>query len=357
MRGPGQRVGDERRHAAGEQGDDEPAPAAAAALLAPPTPRIPRPRRRECPSRPPERPRRMRPCPPGGACRAPARRRRGRRRKASASLKRASGSLASARITTASRAGGMSGLIALGRRGRLGDLLERDGDGAVSLERDPSRQCLVEDHPDRVDVRARRRRLALRLLRREVLRRPHHGAGGGDVGVLTAPGDAEVGDAGAALVVDQDVLRLQVAVDDPLAVGEAGGVEDLPGEVDRVLGPHPALDQVLQRGAVDVLHGDEVGVAEDTAVEDPDHVRVLEPGRRLRLALEALDELLVLREAVVQDLDRHVAVELGVLREPDVRHPARADLPIEPVALVDHRALARIGHQAPPCRAGSRRPP
>jgi hypothetical protein len=37
--------------------------------------------------------------------------------KASASLKRAAGSLASARITTASRAGGTFGLMVLGRRG------------------------------------------------------------------------------------------------------------------------------------------------------------------------------------------------------------------------------------------------
>ena len=39
---------------------------------------------------------------------------------------------------------------------RLGDLLQGDRDGAVALERDPAGQRLVEDHPDRVDVRARR---------------------------------------------------------------------------------------------------------------------------------------------------------------------------------------------------------
>ncbi len=167
--------------------------------------------------------------------------------------------------------------------------------------------------------------LALRLLRREVLGGPHHRAGGGDVGALAA-GDAEVGDPGAAVVVDQHVLRLQVAVDDPLAVGEARGVEDLAGEVDRVLGAHPALDQVLQLRAVDVLHRDEVGVAELAAVEDADHVRVLEAGGGLGLAAEALDELLVLGEAVVEDLDRDVAVELPVRGQPDVGHAAGADL-------------------------------
>ena len=44
--------------------------------------------------------------------------------------------------------------------------------------------------------------------------------------------DAEVRDLRAALVVDDDVLRLEVAVDDAAAVREARGAQDLHGEVD-----------------------------------------------------------------------------------------------------------------------------
>ena len=105
--------------------------------------------------------------------------------------------------------------------------------------------------------------------------------------------------------------------------------------------PIPPLTSSFSCGPVDVLHRDEVGVLELAAVEDADHVRVLEAGRRLGLAAEALDELLVLGEAVVEDLDRDLAIELGVVGEPDVGHPARADLALELVALVDHRPLAR----------------
>ena len=238
--------------------------------------------------------------------------------------------------------------------GGFGDLLERHGDGAVALERHAAGERLVEDHADRVDVRARRGRLALRLFRRDVLRRPHHGTGGGDVRALAGAGDAEVGDACSALVVDQDVLGLQVAVHDPLAVREAGRVQDLTGEVDRILRAHPPLDQVLERRAVDVLHRDEVSAVERAAVEDPDDVRVLEAGGSLCLALEALHELGVLREVVVQDLDRDLAVELGVVREPDVGHPARADLAVQAVALVDDGAALRLSHWSSP--GGSTRP-
>ena len=50
------------------------------------------------------------------------------------------------------------------------------------------------------------------------------------------------------------------------------------------------------------------------------------PGGVRRLAPEALDELLVVRVALVQDLDRDTASELAILGQPDVRHAARAEL-------------------------------
>ena len=56
-----------------------------------------------------------------------------------------------------------------------------------------------------------------------------------------------------------------------------------------------------------VLHRDVVGAVELAAVVDADDVRVLKAGRRLGLAAEALDELVVLGEALVQQLQRHPA--------------------------------------------------
>ena len=135
-------------------------------------------------------------------------------------------------------------------------------------------------------------------------------------------GDAEVGDPGAALGVDEHVLGLEVAVDDPALVRELRRLEDLADDLDRLADGQPARDQVLERGALDVLHRDPVAAVGLAAVVDADHVRVLEPRRRLRLAAEALDELRVLGEALVQELERHPAAEHRVVGEPDVGHPA-----------------------------------
>ena len=48
-------------------------------------------------------------------------------------------------------------------------------------------------------------------------------------------GDAEVGDLGVPGVVDDHVVRLEVPVDDAVAVGEAGRAQDLDAEVDHAL--------------------------------------------------------------------------------------------------------------------------
>ena len=85
------------------------------------------------------------------------------------------------------------------------------------------------------------------------------------------------------------------------------------------------------------------------AVIDADDVRVLEPRRRFRLAPEPLDELLVLREAPVQHLERDLTAEMRVLGAVDVRHPAGADPLDDPVAAVDCGVVGDLGH----CRSAS----
>ena len=136
-------------------------------------------------------------------------------------------------------------------------------------------------------------------------------------------------------------------MDDPVPVREPDGGEDLPGVVDRDGDRRlPAGDdQLLERRPVQVLHGDVVGALSLAAVVDRHDVRVREPGGVLRLAPEALDELLVAGMPLVEHLDRDPPAELLVLGEVHVRHPAGPELADDHVApvedLVDQRVRDR----------------
>ena len=61
-----------------------------------------------------------------------------------------------------------------------------------------------------------------------------------------------------------------------------------------------------------------------------------------RLAPEALDELVVVRVPLVEDLDGDPATELLVLREVDVGHAPAAELPGDPVARGEERSVERV---------------
>ena len=100
-------------------------------------------------------------------------------------------------------------------------------------------------------------------------------------------GEAEVGDLGLAVERQEDVRRLEVAVDDPVIVGDAHGpgegLDELRGLADR---ERAAAQLPLEAAAVDVLH-DEVGEPVPLAdLVDLHEVGVREAGHRLHLGAE-----------------------------------------------------------------------
>ena len=227
-----------------------------------------------------------------------------------------------------------------------------DAHRVVAGERRTPGDHLVHHDAERVEVAARVGLGALGLLRREVRRRAHHRAGLGEVRLgrrVEGPGDAEVGDLHRAVRADEDVRRLDVAVDEPGGVGEAEGGGDLAGDLGRLLRREVAVgaQDVGERAPVDVLHGDEVGRGVLAPVEHVDDVRVVEVGGRLGLAAEALDEVGVDGELGEQHLDRHLAIEQAVVAEEHVGHPAAPDALQQLVAIVDDR----VGRECRPTSA------
>ena len=110
-------------------------------------------------------------------------------------------------------------------------------------------------------------------------------------------------------------------------------------------------DQLLERAAREVLHRDVVRAVVGAAVVDADDVGVLEAGRRLGLAAEALDEVRVLGEAAVQQLQRDLAPELLVLGQEHVGHPPGAEAREHLVAAVDDRAVVDARSGIGSCRS------
>ncbi len=168
---------------------------------------------------------------------------------------------------------------------------------------------LEEDDAGGVEVGALVDRLAERLLGGEVLERADGGLGGGDPGVvaLEVEGEAEVGELDGAVVGEQDVAGLDVAVDDADAVQRGEAAEDLGGKRHGLLDrQRPFGHSVAQRAAGDRLERDEDGRTRALDVENADDVGVGEIAGDADLALQTRQR--ARGEAVLaQDLERDLA--------------------------------------------------
>ena len=236
----------------------------------------------------------------------------------------------------------------------------QDRDLVLRYERPRARQELVGDDSGGVEVGARVDVLAERLLGRHVVGGPERDAGLGQrvagaaglgLGVAHQLGDAEVEELDdVALLVrgagvdEHDVVGLEIAVDDALAVRVRQRLQHLPHDDERARRPDALLGDLAERAPRDELHGEEErAVVERAEVDDADDVRVREEARRVRLALEALRDLGDAPETGEQRLHREVLAGGEVRRLVDRAHPASADAADEPVASGDHRADARVG--------------
>ena len=226
------------------------------------------------------------------------------------------------------QAGRDLGVERLGIGRRLAAVLEDDAERRLALEGDPARDHLEEHRPQGVDVGPAVDVAAVRLLRGHVLRRPDDDPGAGDAAGVERAGDAEVHDLGVAVLVDHDVLRLEVAVDDAQPVGLGQPFGDLPGQADGlglVEVARPA-DEALEVLAGDVLHGDVDGQPLLADVVHPADVPVGDLAGQLDLVSEALDDLEVRGDLGLEELEGDDLADLAVVGLVDHAHAALADL-------------------------------
>ena len=167
------------------------------------------------------------------------------------------------------------------RRDQLADTIDLH-------ERMLPRRCHVEQHTERVDVGPGIDSvpLPLKLLRRREEQRSRKLSGVRQRlgGVRSA--ETEIDNVGFAGVIDQDVGRLQVAMDDPLQVSMVDGVGDPCHHSDPrrkvTLPTEPAIEVLT----LQELHGKPATAIGTSAVIETDDVRMLEPADALELALD-----------------------------------------------------------------------
>ncbi len=237
-------------------------------------------------------------------------------------------------------------------------LQERPHDLAcvLAFERRVTGQQSIRRGAERVEVGAVVDFLAARLLRRHEVRCAEHLP----VGRLRFFGldvrrQTEVGDFRLTDVILHQVRGLQIAVHDPLRLGEhesgSGVAQDREHFVD---GQTPGFrDAVLERAALHELHGEEVRALVLADVVDRDDVRMVQGRGGARFGLETAYELGVRGEACAEDFDGDAAVEARLYGEVDLAHSAATDALLEAEA-GDRRERGRLGRDGFGERCGGR---
>ena len=229
-----------------------------------------------------------------------------------------------------------------GRRQRGHALVEmRQGHHqGLARERGMPGQALVGDHAERVQVGRGRRGRTGHPFRRQVGGGPDQHPGLGDGDVPNRPGDPEVSDLDQAVLRDQQVTWLDVAVDQagPVRGGQSPG--RLRDDVHHILGgQRPVVQDPGQRQPVHELH-DEVSRLRGgrlPVVEDLGDVRVRQRARMMRLSPEPGQAVLVVGALRPDHLDRHPAVDGQVCTPPDLPHPSGRDEHVQPVPPPKHK--------------------
>jgi len=162
---------------------------------------------------------------------------------------------------------------------------------------------------------------------------------------------AEVEDLGLLALSHEQVCGFDVAVDDADSVRRVERVGNLDGQVQNAIQGHRvSFDTMLQGGAFQQLHHQEVLAFVLVNVVNGADVRVIQGGGGTRLALKTLQRLQVLLHVFRQKLQRHFAAEAKVLGLVHHAHAAPAQFLQHAVmrnGLPDHCSLSAVTRVIP----------
>jgi hypothetical protein len=210
---------------------------------------------------------------------------------------------------------------------RLGQRMTR-----AVVERAGSGRQLVQDDAQSEEVAAVIDDATSQLLRRHVVDGANGGADTGQVvGRLALAArrkvrrQAKIEQLDQTAVGQEDVSRLDVAVDDARFVRSAKRLHHLSYDVDDFCQRRrPAHQSCLQADALEELHGDKGERLARAGIENSADVGMVERRRQPCLTLESTNRIDVRGQLLLENLDRDRAREPGILRFVDNAHPAGA---------------------------------
>src|SRR5262249_16406100 len=155
--------------------------------------------------------------------------------------------------------------------------------------------------------------------------------------------EAEVENFGVAAFGDEDVGRLNVAMNDAFGVGGVKRVGDFDADSEDLFGVERASrDAMLQRSAVEILHGDEGLMAVFADFVDGADVRMIESRRRLGFAPKAFQRMRIFGEIFGQEFQCNKSTKFGVFGLVNHAHAAATEF-FENAIVRDGLAYERFG--------------
>jgi hypothetical protein len=143
---------------------------------------------------------------------------------------------------------------------------------------------------------------------------------------LSHLGEAEVENRRVPASGDEDIGRLDVAVDDAVRMRGVERIGNLDGEIEKLLDRDPLTPGLIrQHLPIEQFHDEKVlSVALPDVIQRAD-VRVTQLRDRSGFSLEALASIGRRRNVRRQDFNRHLATQTCVCRFVHLAHSARAD--------------------------------
>ena len=185
----------------------------------------------------------------------------------------------------------------------------------IPLVRKTPCQHFIEYHAGGIDIGPGVYPASPRLLWRDIVDRPQRLLSHGILSGGHEPGDPKISHLHTAVLEDHDIVRLDIPMDDPPAVGVGKPLHDLDDIVKGLLPlqlPTPSEHQLLQSDPLDQFHNDIIRlrlILGTGHVINGDDIGVGQHGNGLGFLPKPAAELLIMGQIFLQDLDGHIPVE------------------------------------------------